>query len=101
VLKNKLENRILCESEDLFMNGSMIDTEHKAEPAELDYTRNYTVKLKKVEDMYVPEDGDEVISMDKDITLIKSEDGETIKKVLTEDFLVKDFRRRILSKEEK
>lgn len=99
VTRSKLENRILCESEDMFMNGSIIDTEHEATPEELDYTKNYTTKFKKVEDMYVPEEGDEVISMDKNITLIKNPNDNVVKKVLTEDFLVKDFRRRLGSLE--
>lgn len=91
--RSKLENRILCESEEVFMNGSMIDTSAPVEVSELDYTANYTPKFKKAEDMYVPEDGDEVTSIGVNETLIRNEN--TIKKVLTEDFLVKDFRKRL------
>lgn len=91
--RSKLENRILCESEEVFMNGSMIDTSAPVEVSELDYTTNYTPKFKKAEDMYVPEDGDEVTSIGVNETLIRNEN--TIKKVLTEDFLVKDFRKRL------
>lgn len=91
--RSKLENRILCESEEVFMNGSMIDTSTPVEVSELDYTANYTPKFKKAEDMYVPEDGDEVTSIGVNETLIRNEN--TIKKVLTEDFLVKDFRKRL------
>ena len=44
-----------------------------------------------------PEEDDEVISMDTDTTLIKNESKNVFKKVLTEDYLVKDIRSRILN----
>ena len=93
--KNKLSPMVLCESEDLFINGEVYDPSNEVNPTELDYTKNYTPKFKKVEDMYVPEDDDEVISMDTDTTLIKNESKNVFKKVLTEDYLVKDIRSRI------
>lgn len=93
VAKNRLESRILCESEDLFMNGTMINPAEATPVDELDYTKNYTNKFKHSSEMYVPEEEDEVLSMDTGVTYVKNEN--TIKKVLTEDFLVKDFRRRI------
>ena len=95
--KNKLSTMVLCESEDLFINGEVYDPSNEVNPTELDYTKNYTPKFKKVEDMYVPEDDDEVISMDTDTTLIKNESKNVFKKVLTEDYLVKDIRSRILN----
>ena len=95
--KNKLSPMVLCESEDLFINGEVYDPSNEVNPTELDYTKNYTPKFKKVEDMYVPEDDDEVISMDTDTTLIKNESKNVFKKVLTEDYLVKDIRSRILN----
>ena len=95
--KNKLSPMVLCESEDLFINGEVYDPSNEVNPTELDYTKNYTPKFKKVEDMYVPEDDDEVISMDTDTTLIKNESKNVFKKVLTEDYLVKDIRSKILN----
>lgn len=93
--KANLTSQVLCESEDLFMNGDMYDPADVVEPKELDYTKNYTPKFKKVEDMYVPEEGDEVTSLTESVVLIKNEEENTIKKVLTEDYLVKDIRARI------
>lgn len=95
--KNKLSPMVLCESEDLFINGEVYDPSNEVNPTELDYTKNYTPKFKKVEDMYVPEDDDEVVSMDTDTTLIKNKSKNVFKKVLTEDYLVKDIRSKILN----
>ena len=95
--KDKLSPTVLCEAEDLFINGEVYDPSNEVNPTELDYTKNYTPKFKKVEDMYVPEDDDEVISMDTDTTLIKNESKNVFKKVLTEDYLVKDIRSKILN----
>lgn len=98
VKKDKLVPTLLCESENNFINGSLfnIDDEEVSEE-EIDYTSDYTPKFKKVEDMYVPEEEDEVISIGEDTTLIKNKNNNVIKKVCTEDFLVKDFRKRLLS----
>ena len=93
--KAGLNAAILTESEDLFMNGALFDSEHEATPDELDYTGNYTSKFKKVSDMYIPEKDDEVVSMDNDTVILKNAKDNIMKKVLTEDYLVKDFRRRI------
>lgn len=95
--KSGLTSSILTESEDLFMNGMIIDPNNVVDAHELDFTKNYTIKMKHMSDMYIPTDGDNVISMDENVTVIRNTKENTIKKVLTEDFLVKDFRDRILS----
>lgn len=94
--KAGLTSKILCESEDLFNNGLIIDPNDVVEPEELDYTKNYTPKFKPAEDMYTPEPEDKVISMSESIVLIRNDKRNVIKKVLTEDYLVKDFRRRLV-----
>lgn len=94
--KAGLNATILTESEDLFMNGMIIDTENQVTLTECDYTRTYTNKFKKLEEMYVPEAGDEVVSIDSNVVTIRNLQENTIKKVLTEDYLVKDFRNNIL-----
>lgn len=93
--KGNLNSQILCEAENLILNGEMYDPADVVSPTELDYTKNYTPKFKKVEDMYVPEDGDEISSINEEFVLIKNNSQNIIKKVLTEDFLVKDIRKKI------
>lgn len=93
--RGKLTSQILCEATDLMMYGDMYDPADVVEPTELDYTKNYTPKFKRVSDMYIPEDGDEVASLTEETVLIRNEKTNTVKKVLTEDFLVKDIRSKI------
>ena len=95
--KAGLTASILTESEDLFMNGMIIDTENTTTLTECDYTKTYTSKFKKLEEMYVPAETDEVVSIASDVVTIKNLQEGTIKKVLTEDYLVKDFRNRLSS----
>lgn len=78
------------------MNGEIIDPDDEDKMTEVNYTQMYTPKYKKVEDMYVPEEDDEVISMDESQVLIKNTKKHVIKRVLTEDYLTKDIRRAIL-----
>lgn len=93
--RGNLNPQLLCESEDLFLNGDMYDPADVVEATELDYTKNYTPKFKKVEDMYVPEEGDVVTSMDSERVVVTNESKHVVKKVLTEDYLVKDIREKI------
>ena len=93
--RGNLNPQLLCESEDLFLNGDMYDPAEVVEATELDYTKNYTPKFKKVEDMYVPEEGDVVTSMDSERVVVTNESKHVVKKVLTEDYLVKDIREKI------
>ena len=93
--RGNLNTQVLCEAENLFLNGDMYDPADVVSPTELDYTKNYTPKFKQPSEMYIPEEGDEVSSMDAEKVLITNESQNVIKKVLTEDFLVKDIRRKI------
>ena len=93
--KNNLNSAILTESEDVFTNGLTYDPAEKVDEHELDYTKNYTPVYKTIADMYIPEEEDEVVSISEDVTIIRN--GNTIKKVLTEDYLVKDIRSKLLN----
>lgn len=94
--RENLTSRILCEAEDLYMNGNIYDPREIEDVTELDYTKAYTPKFKKVVDMYTPEPEDKVISINPKETIIKNEKTKTVKKILTEDYLVKDFRKKIV-----
>lgn len=94
VNKNRLDSQVLCESAALFENGNLLDEEESTSLLEMDYTKTYNTNFKKAKDMYVPEAGDQVSAISENVTLIKN--GNTIKKVLTEDYLVKDIRKKIL-----
>lgn len=93
--RNNLTASILCEAEDLFNNGNIYDPANEVEETEFDYTADYTPKFKKVEDMYLPEPEDKVLSIGENTVIIRNNETHTIKKVLTEDFLVKDIRNKI------
>lgn len=100
VQRNKLESFILTESENAFMTGNMYDPSEAVIVEEIDYTKSYTTQLKKIEDMYIPLDEDVVTSLGTDVTIINSKDdlgNAVVKSVLTEDYLVKDFRNRLLN----
>jgi hypothetical protein len=94
VAKNKLDSQVLCESVALFEDGAILTEDDTNKVVEKDYTKNYNTNFKKLEEMYVPEAGDEVSSLSEDVTLIRN--GNTVKKVLTEDYLVKDIRKKLL-----
>jgi hypothetical protein len=91
-----LNTEILCESENLFMNGAVYDPNDEPVLVEKDYTKHYHNKVKKLNEMYIPEAADNVESIDSNEVLIKNNENNTIKKVLTEDYLVKDIRRKLL-----
>jgi hypothetical protein len=94
--KGNLNSQILCESENLFLYGDIFDTDRVDLYEEIDYTKNYTTKLKKVSDMYVPENYDEVSLIEGKNVIIKNNSKNIIKKVLTEDYIVKDIRGKII-----
>lgn len=94
--KANLNSEILCESEDLFMNGAIYDPNDAPILTETDYTKGYHTKFKKLSEMYLPESGDVVQSIGSKEVLIKNDDTHTIKKVLTEDFLIKDIRQKLI-----
>ena len=95
--KAGLNMEILTEAENLFLSGEIYDPSNKVDVTELDYTKNYTLKFKNVADMYIPQDGDEVYSLTEAVTVLENKETNTMKKVLTEDYIVKDIRKKILS----
>lgn len=93
--KKNMNSTILCESEDLFMQGKLLNIEPSKETVEMDYTRKYTDKFKQPEEMYRPEPEDEVKSIGIKETFIVNSSRNVQKKVLTEDYIVKDIRSRL------
>lgn len=93
--RKNLNSQVLCESEDFFMNGGIIDLNTKPDATQLNYTKNYTPKFKLVSDMYIPEENDEVKTLTESVVTIENPRKNVVKTVLTEDFLVKDIRNRI------
>lgn len=93
--KNKLTQEVLCEAENLFMNGDMYDPEEEVQMETVDYTKKYNPQFKYINEMYIPEKNDEVLSITENEVLIKNDEKKIQKKVLTEDYLVKDIRNRI------
>lgn len=92
VSKENLSMAVLTESAQLFENGTLIDIEEQVESTVIDYTSSYTPKAKRLSEMYIPEEGDTILSLKEDV-MIKN--GNTVKKVCLEDYLVKDIRSRI------
>lgn len=93
--KAGLNSQILCESEDLFLNGTIINVDEVPAYTEIDYRNGYNTKFKKISEMYLPEEDDELISINEKDVMIKNDKTQTIKYVLTEDFLVKDIRSKL------
>ncbi len=94
--KGNLNSVILTESEDLFLNGNIININEDNQYKNLDYSKNYNRNYKKIYEMYQPSEGDEVVSMNENTTVIKNENTKTMKTVVTEDYIVKDIRERIM-----
>lgn len=84
----------LTEAADFYSEGQLIDVDAKSLYESIDYTKKYNTQFKKLSEMYRPAVDDEVISMNENETIIHS--GNVEKKVLTEDFLVKDIRNRLI-----
>jgi hypothetical protein len=98
---------VLNEAANIYQNGLLIETDGSdTVVVNEDYTRNYNTQMKRLSEMYIPEKNEKLVSMDKDITIVeccktcgdKCECGDdchcekTVKKVRTEDFLVKNIR---------
>lgn len=96
---NRFPNKqiALVESANIYENGELIDMDKPSEIITEDYRGSYTTNLKKRSEMYFPEAGDTVKSMTLTETVIMNPETRKIKKVLTEDYLVKDIRRNILN----
>lgn len=96
---NRFPNKqvALIESANIFENGELISMDEKPEIITEDYTTKYTTALKKRSDIYLPEAGDIVKSMNLTETIVNNDRTHKIKKVLTEDYLVKDIRASLLN----
>jgi hypothetical protein len=86
-------NMILAESVNLYENGSLIPTEKAAVSLLEDYTASFGQKVKPIKDVYVFREGDELTSIEGLFATLKN--GEVTKKVVLEDFLLKDIRNKI------
>ena len=85
----------LTESSNLFENGELIPM-NNITTISRDYTKSYNTKLKPLAEMYIPESGDIVKSMNESTTILENSGTHTVKKVLTEDYIVKDIRQKII-----
>ena len=85
----------LTESSNLFENGELIPMNNITKISR-DYTKSYNTKLKPLAEMYIPESGDTVKSMNASTTILENSGTHTVKKVLTEDYIVKDIRQKII-----
>lgn len=85
----------LCESTNIFENGELINVDAAPTVVTEDYTKKYNVEFKKLSEMYIPKSGDKLKSIDAKETIIENDAEKKVKKVLTEDFLVKDIRSKI------
>jgi len=82
----------LVESAELFEQGNLIPLNEVAERKVVDYAKNYGKKIKPLSETYVynPEDK---LTVDGNFAILESD--ETTKKVMLEDYLLKDIRNRI------
>lgn len=96
---NRFANRelALLESANIFENGELIPMDNIVEMQTIDYRSKYNTKLKRLSEMYIPERNDVVKSIDLKETVIENKDKHLVKHVLTEDYLVKDIRSRIVN----
>lgn len=84
----------LTEAATFYEQGELIDMGAETLMETVDYTKKYNRNLKRLSEMYLPESGDKVVRIDLKETLIQN--GNKQKKVMTEDYLVKDIRAKIL-----
>ena len=94
--KNNLNSMVLTESENLFMNGNIINITEGEGFTNIDYSKNYNTNFKKIYEMYQPTEGDKVVSITESVTIIKNDENKTMKTVVTEDYIVKDIRNKIM-----
>ena len=82
----------LAESAQLFEEGSLIALNEVAERKVIDYAKHYGKKIKALSETYIynPEDQ---LKVDGNFAIL--ENGTVTKKVMLEDYLLKDIRRKI------
>jgi hypothetical protein len=87
----------LCESVNIFDNGELIPINEVHIPQIVDYTTSYHKSLKPLSEYYIPEKADTVISINEseNIVMIGNSDKNITKKVVLEDYIVKDIRSKI------
>lgn len=84
----------LCEAANVFENGALISINETVVNETVDYTKTFYKKIKTVNEMYIYNEKDEIININEN-TVMLSSDGKT-KKVILEDYLVKDMRDMIM-----
>ena len=85
----------LVESANIFNNGELIPLDARPTVITEDYTKTYNTKFKKLKERYLPEQGDMIKSRNSNETILENFTTHKVKKVLTEDYIVKDIRRNI------
>jgi hypothetical protein len=92
-VKESSNRLILAESINLFENGNLISLTEVTQPVVVDYARNFWKKVKPLSEAYLHTKGDKLVVADKIATVVNE---NVTKKVVLEDFLLKDIRSRIL-----
>ena len=82
----------LTESVHLFEEGNLIDISENVQSEVIDYASTYSKKIKKLNEAYLYDPADK-LTVDGDFGLL--ENGTTRKKVVLEDYLLKDLRHKI------
>jgi hypothetical protein len=89
---NKVNNLVLAESVSLFENGSLVPLNEVTQPVVKDYAKNYYLKVKPLTEAYLYNKGDKLVKAEKIATVVNE---NVTKKVVLEDFLLKDIRHRL------
>ena len=85
----------LCESANIFDNGELIPITETYVPEVVDYTKSYHKDIKSINEFYIPEDADTVMSINENTVMIGNSEKNITKKVVLEDYIIKDIRRKI------
>ena len=85
----------LCESANIFENGELIPITETYIPKVVDYTKSYHKDIKSINEFYIPEDADTLISINENTVMIGNSEKNITKKVVLEDYIIKDIRRKI------
>jgi len=85
----------LTEAANLFENGALIDLSETQEKDMIDYASTFAKKIKPLSETYIPSEDDKFVSLTEDKRCVILENESVQKKVLLEDFLLKDIRKRI------
>jgi hypothetical protein len=91
-VKESSNRLVLAESINLFENGNLISLTEVTQPVVLDYAKSFWKKVKPLSEAYIHAEGDKLVVADKIATVVNE---NVTKKVVLEDFLLKDIRHRI------